>query len=74
MDSREKYKIVGKNIKKIREDKNITQAQLAEILGISVSYISKIEAEKCYKSFSLDLIFRISELLDVNIVEFFKGI
>lgn len=37
------YEIVGKNIKKYREEANMTQARLAELTHMSVSHLSKIE-------------------------------
>ncbi len=36
-------KELGKNIKKAREEKGITQEELAEKVGAHVSYISRIE-------------------------------
>lgn len=74
MNNQDKYKIVGLNIKKFREHNNLTQIQLSELLNVSVSYISKIEAPNCNKSFSLDLLFEISDILKIDIKEFFHGI
>ena len=37
------YKLIGKNIKKIRKKKKITQEQLANIINIAPSYVSAIE-------------------------------
>jgi len=34
---------IGKNIKQIREDKGITQDELARVLGVTSSNISQIE-------------------------------
>ena len=36
-------KLVGKNIKRIREKKGLTQERLAEISGFSQQYISSLE-------------------------------
>ncbi len=36
-------KELGKNIKKAREEEGITQEELAEKVGVHVSYISRIE-------------------------------
>jgi transcriptional regulator with XRE-family HTH domain len=36
-------KLVGKNVKRIREKKGLTQERLAEISGFSQQYISGIE-------------------------------
>lgn len=39
----ELYTLVGKNIQKIREENNINQARLAEILGLSRTSVSNME-------------------------------
>ncbi|MCW6085484.1 MULTISPECIES: helix-turn-helix domain-containing protein [Clostridium] len=51
------------NLKKIREEKNISQSKLAILAGISRSYVSEIEAGK--KTPSLDMLERIAEALEV---------
>jgi transcriptional regulator with XRE-family HTH domain len=40
------YSVIGKRIKKAREDKGLTQEKLAEHLDVSNAYISKIERGK----------------------------
>jgi transcriptional regulator with XRE-family HTH domain len=65
------YNQIGQKIKKYRKEKHLTQVELAEKLDISISYLSKIEAKNCRKSFSLDLLVNISETLDVDIKDFF---
>lgn len=37
------YVKIGKNIKALREEKNLTQEQLSEKAGISLDYLGKIE-------------------------------
>ena len=66
------YKIVGLKIKEFRKEKKLTQLELAEKVDISISYLSKIEAENCMKSFSLDLLQNIAEALEKNIKDFFE--
>ena len=34
---------IGENIKRLRKAKNVTQEQIAEVLGISVTAVSKWE-------------------------------
>ena len=46
------YQILGQRIQQERKKFAITQIQLAERIGISKSYITKIEAANCDKSFS----------------------
>lgn len=40
------YRKIGKRIKTIRESKNMTQEELAEITGLSNNYISNIECAR----------------------------
>ncbi|MBQ9609576.1 MAG: helix-turn-helix transcriptional regulator [Lachnospiraceae bacterium] len=68
------YRTVGLNIKRYREKAKLTQVQLAEQLQISNSYLSKIEAAGCDKSFSLSVLNQIANLLNVEIIEFFKEV
>lgn len=68
----ERFKKIGRNIKDFRIKKNLTQQELAERVGISLSYLSKIEAENCNKSFSLHVLFDIADALGVDVKEFFN--
>lgn len=74
MDTRheERFKRISKKIKEIRAQKDITQKELADMVGISLSYLSKIEAENCNKSFSLHVLFDIADVLGVDIRSFFE--
>ena len=44
MQKKDLYKIVGKNIQKQRLIQGYTQETFAELMGVSWSYVSKIEA------------------------------
>lgn len=66
------YRVIGTNIKHYREHKKLTQIQLAEQAGISISYLSKIEASGCNKSLSISVLNQIANVLGVEISEFFK--
>ena len=70
----ELYSVIGANIKHYREQQNLTQVQLAEQAKISLSYISKIEASGCNKSLSISVLNQIANVLDVEIIEFFKEV
>lgn len=65
------YRVIGTNIKKYREQANLTQIQLAEQAKISISYLSKIEATGCNKSISISVLNQIANVLGVEISEFF---
>ena len=66
------YRVIGANIKYYREQSRLTQIQLAEQAGISISYLSKIEATGCNKSLSISVLNQIANVLSVEINEFFK--
>ena len=66
------YKKIGLNIKKYRLQANLTQEELCEKVGISISYLSKIEAPNCNKRFSLDLLYRICDVLTIDIKKLFE--
>lgn len=57
-------------IKKARFDKKITQKELGKHLGISQSYISKLETRKT-KSVSVEMILNMSAILEVNPIDLF---
>ena len=66
------YRVIGTNIKHYREQAKLTQVQLAEQAGISISYLSKIEAAGCNKSLSIYVLNQIANVLSIEISEFFK--
>lgn len=55
----------GKNVKKIRTDKNMSQGGLAEILGVHPTYISGIE--RGIRNMSLKNIEKLAKALKVSI-------
>jgi transcriptional regulator with XRE-family HTH domain len=70
---REVYKKIGENVKKIRESKNITQLQLAEMIGHkSTTIIAQGELGK--KHFNIEHLYKISKVLNVSLCKFFEGI
>lgn len=67
------YATIGKNIKKYRNKANITQIELCETTGISLSYLTKLESVKCDKSISLSCLNILANALDVSITAFFES-
>lgn len=65
------YVIVGKNIKRIRKEKNLTQVQLADLIGYNEGTIANIE-NSSYQTFSLEFLYIISKKLNISMCEFFK--
>ena len=66
------YHVIGANIKHYREQAKLTQMQLAEQAGISISYLSKIEASGCDKSLSISALNQIANALNVDIIDFLR--
>lgn len=55
-----KYKQIGRKIAYYRRLKNLTQAELAQKINISTSYLSKIECGNYPKSVSLSVLMAIA--------------
>lgn len=68
------YEKIALNIKKYRKEAGITQAVLAERVGVSHEFIRRIESTKGRKTFSIDTIYKISLVLDIPISKLFEGI
>ena len=66
------YDIARKNIRKYRKEKGYTQQGLAEKVDMSLDYLSEIESEKRRKTFSIEMLGRIADALEVDIRDFFK--
>ncbi|MBR4286100.1 MAG: helix-turn-helix transcriptional regulator [Clostridia bacterium] len=63
------YKMIGLNIAFYRRLKNYTQEALAEKVDIDQTHLSKIE--RAAVGVSLDLLFKIADVLEVDIYKFF---
>ena len=61
----DKYKRLGLKISYYRKVKGMTQEQLAEELGKSLSFIGAVEAPNIDRTISLDTIFDISDVLEI---------
>ena len=60
------YEQIAKNIKKYRNIAGISQAELAERVGVSHEFIRRNESKKGRKSFSVDTLWKVSLALNVN--------
>lgn len=65
-----KYKNLGLNIAYYRKSRQYTQAALCELLGVDSGYMSKIETARV--GVSLDIIFNLSDILQVPAYKFFE--
>jgi len=61
--------VFGKNLRKYREEKNISQEKLAEIAGLHRTYISDIE--RFQRSISLNNVQKIADALEVETYKLF---
>ena len=67
------YSLIATNIKQIRKIKGLTQLDLALLIGHkSVSTIGKIEANLENKHYNIEQLYKISQILQVDICQFFK--
>ena len=60
------YKIIGNNVAYYRKKKNLTQEGLALKANVSRTHISHIEADNVNKAPSLDILFRICQVLEIE--------
>lgn len=67
------YKTIGKNVKKFRTQKGLTQLELSLEMGYkSVSLVSAAELYTNNKHFNIEHLQKISKILNVPIVAFFE--
>lgn len=62
----------GRVIRNLRQQKNISQEELADLCGLHRTYISDVELGK--RNVSLENIERISNALSVSLTEIFKEV
>jgi transcriptional regulator with XRE-family HTH domain len=60
-------KLVGRNVKRIRERKGLTQEQLAELAGFSQQYLSSLEQGR--RNPTIITIYELAQALSVSHIE-----
>lgn len=65
----EKYRQLGLNIAYYRKRSGLSQLQLAELVDISRTHMSRIETADC--AVSLDVVFDICDALHITLAELF---
>lgn len=65
-------KIVARNIRKYRISSGITQEQLAIDCDRSYEFIRRLESTEAKEGISLDLLYKISVVLETRIDKFFE--
>lgn len=68
----QQYKEIGLKIAYYRKLKGFSQMEFAEKIDVSRTHLSNIEAPNIPTSISLDLLFRISEVLEIDTKHFFE--
>ena len=63
-------KLVGRNVKRVRQDKGLTQEELAERSGFSQQYISGLEQGR--RNPTIVSIYELATALGVNHMEFVR--
>lgn len=67
------YKNIGKRVKELRKEKGISQLDLSVAIGHkAVGTISMAELCINKKHFNIEHLVKISDVLEINISEFFK--
>ena len=70
----ELYRLIGKNVKRIRQAKGVTQIELGLALGhTGVGTVSVAEIYHNKKHFNIEHLYKIAKILEVDICEFFKS-
>lgn len=62
--------LLGLKIKELRKLKRLTQEQLAEMVGLDIGYISKLEVGRNFPK--IGTLEKIAQVLDVELVELFQ--
>ena len=65
---------IAEFVKENRKAAGLTQEQLADMVCISISYLTKIEAPNCDQPFSLEVILDISEVLDISVHQLLEDV
>ncbi len=65
------YNIFSNNVKKYRRDLNLTQEQLSEKTGLSLSYIKQIESSNEYSNVTFITLSKLSMAFNISIKELF---
>lgn len=65
------FRLIGRRIHEIRQESGLSQMDLAEKIGMSVSYVSMIENGR--RRVSLNALIRIANILGVTVDELLNG-
>lgn len=69
----DRYHEIGRRIAQCRKERNMTQEQFSEKLGISNTHLAAVEASNVKRKLSLDLLFNIADALNVEPKSFLES-
>lgn len=68
-EQKDKYRALGLNVAYYRKARSLSQDQLAELVDISRTHMSRIETAEC--AVSLDVVFNLCDALQVTPAQLF---
>ncbi len=72
LDLNKFYQVIGKNVSKYRQEKGVSQLELAQAIGHkSTTIVSLAEIAK-NKHFNLEHLYRIAKFLEIDICDLFQ--
>lgn len=71
-ENRDYYLDLGEHIAFYRKRAKLTQQELANRIDVTRCYLSRIESANTVQSFSLEILFNISRILEVPVTSFFE--
>lgn len=71
-ENRDFYLELGEHIAFYRKRARLTQQELSDRIDVTRCYLSRIESPNTVQSFSLEVLFNISRILNVPVVYFFQ--
>ncbi|HYT41518.1 MAG TPA: helix-turn-helix transcriptional regulator [Methylomirabilota bacterium] len=62
--------LLAERIKRLRQERRLTQAELSDLLGMNTSYITQVEAKQ--QGLSLPMVYRLAKIFHLSLQEFFS--
>lgn len=67
--SKKELKAFGRRVKELRIERDLTQSELAEKVGLSNNFIGMVERGE--RNTSVDKIFKLAKAFDIKLAQFF---
>ena len=68
--SKKELKAFGRRVKELRIERDLTQSELAEKVGLSHNFIGMVERGE--RNTSVDKIFKLAKAFDIKLAQFFE--